>query len=162
MKLNKVISGGQTGADRGALKAAMAAGLKTGGWCPNGRRAEDGRIPDEYRLDETPSTDYPQRTEWNVRDSDATIVFTWGGPGRGSSLTAKFCALMKKPYRIIDISDSDEEKIGIHIAGFIRMVDPETLNVGGTRGSNAPGIEERVMQSILLLNKVKCCHRISR
>ena len=70
-----LISGGQTGADRAALDFALAANLTHGGWCPRGRLAEDGPIPARYTLRETPSANYLQRTEWNVRDSDGTVVF---------------------------------------------------------------------------------------
>ena len=76
----KIISGGQTGADRGGLDAAMDLGIEHGGWCPKGRRAEDGRIPDRYTLEETTSTDYTVRTEKNVEWADGTVVFTFGAP----------------------------------------------------------------------------------
>mgnify|MGYP006174065873 CR=1 FL=1 len=76
--LARIISGGQTGVDRAALDAAMAAQYPVGGWCPQGRRAEDGPIPRDYPLRETPSAEYAQRTLWNVRDSDATLVLTPG------------------------------------------------------------------------------------
>jgi hypothetical protein len=72
--LVRVVSGGQTGVDRAALDAALACGLPCGGWCPRGRRAEDGPIDPGYPLRETPGDDYAERTEWNVRDSDATLV----------------------------------------------------------------------------------------
>ena len=69
----KIISGGQTGVDRGALDAAIELEIPHGGWCPQGRTAEDGRISDRYELRETDSPDYPVRTERNVLDSDATL-----------------------------------------------------------------------------------------
>jgi hypothetical protein len=72
--LSKIVSGGQTGVDRGALDAAIAAGLAHGGWCPQGRRAEDGAIPERYHFRETPSSRYAVRTAWNVCDSDGTLV----------------------------------------------------------------------------------------
>jgi hypothetical protein len=72
----KIVSGGQTGADRAALDWALAHGVPCGGWCPKGRKAEDGPIDLKYSLKETPSESYIQRTEWNVRDSDATILFS--------------------------------------------------------------------------------------
>jgi hypothetical protein len=50
----KIVSGGQTGVDRAALDWAIQRGIPHGGWCPRGRRAEDGRIPERYRLRETP------------------------------------------------------------------------------------------------------------
>ncbi|MCC6355238.1 MAG: putative molybdenum carrier protein [Verrucomicrobiae bacterium] len=83
--IEKIVSGGQTGADRAALDAAIALGIPHGGWCPKGRRAEDGRIPGRYRLAETPGANYLQRTEWNVRDSDGTVLFTLGKAATGGS-----------------------------------------------------------------------------
>ena len=71
-----IVSGGQTGADRAALDWALAHGMPCGGWCPKGRKAEDGPIDSKYPLKETPSSSYLQRTEWNVRDSDATVLFS--------------------------------------------------------------------------------------
>ena len=70
----EIVSGGQTGVDRAALDAALALGMRCGGWCPAGRWAEDGPIDPRYPLRETPSGDPAQRTEWNVRDSDATLI----------------------------------------------------------------------------------------
>jgi len=72
----KIVSGGQTGADQAALDWAMKRGVPHGGWCPKGRRAEDGPIGGRYQLKETPSSNYLQRTEWNARDSDGTVVFS--------------------------------------------------------------------------------------
>ncbi len=74
--LNKIVSGGQTGADRAALDWAIEHKADHAGWCPKGRKAEDGSIPDHYQLNATPTANYLQRTEWNVRDSDATAIFT--------------------------------------------------------------------------------------
>ena len=76
MKSIKIVSGGQTGADRAALDWALAHGVECGGWCPKGRKAEDGPIDPKYPLKKTPSAAYIQRTEWNVRDSDATVLFS--------------------------------------------------------------------------------------
>ena len=71
-----IVSGGQTGADRAALDWALKHNVPCGGWCPKGRKAEDGPIDSKYPLQETPSSSYLQRTEWNVRDSDATVLFS--------------------------------------------------------------------------------------
>jgi predicted Rossmann-fold nucleotide-binding protein len=76
----RLVSGGQTGVDRAALDVALELGVPCGGWCPKGRRAEDGRIPDCYPLTETRTGDYATRTRWNVRDSDFTLVLSWGEP----------------------------------------------------------------------------------
>src|SRR5438094_67296 len=90
----KIISGGQTGVDRAALDFAVAHGIAHGGWCPRGRLAEDGRIEERYQLMETPSDDPIQRTEWNVRDSQVTVVFSiaaqlTGGSKKTAELAAK-------------------------------------------------------------------------
>jgi hypothetical protein len=150
MKLECIVSGGQTGADRGGLKAAFFLGIAMGGWCPKGRKAEDGEIPEEYPLRETPSTQYVQRTEWNVRDSDATLVFIHGAMGRGSSVTVRHCQNLRKPCCVIDLSKSDDKANARLVSEFIEKHDPRVLNIAGTRGSKAPGIEEQVTRVILL------------
>ena len=71
-----IVSGAQTGADRAALDWAIEHRIPHGGWCPHGRKAEDGTIDPRYKLQETPSSGNPQRTEWNARDSDGTVVFS--------------------------------------------------------------------------------------
>src|ERR1022692_3703229 len=83
--LQKIVSGGQTGADRAALDFAIEHGIPHGGWCPKGRRSEEGPIDVRYELKETPSTVYLQRTEWNARDSDGTVVFSIGPTLSGGS-----------------------------------------------------------------------------
>ena len=85
----KIISGGQAGVDRAALDIALELGIECGGWCPKGRGAEDGRIGPKYPLLETGSEDPNVRTERNVRDSDATLIFTWGKPTGGTAYTIK-------------------------------------------------------------------------
>jgi hypothetical protein len=87
--LRKVVSGGQSGVDRAALDAARELGIPNGGWCPRGRLAEDGRIARRYRLVETPSGNYVQRTEWKVRDSDGTLIVNRGRLDGGTLLTAE-------------------------------------------------------------------------
>jgi hypothetical protein len=72
----KIVSGGRTGADRAALDWALSRGIECGGWCPKGRKAEDGRIDPKYPLIETPSASYVQRTEWNVRNTGGTVIFS--------------------------------------------------------------------------------------
>ena len=95
-----IVSGGQTGVDRAALDAAMALGLEVGGWCPKGRRAADGPIPDSYPLTETKCNKYRTRTRWNVRDSDATLILCEGEPTGGTALTVQFCEQLNKPFLI--------------------------------------------------------------
>jgi len=94
----KIISGRQTGADRAALDFAIANGIPHGGWCPKGRKAEDGPIDSRYQLEETPSADYAQRTEWNVRDSDGTVVFSIAAAlTGGSKKTVELAQRHQKP-----------------------------------------------------------------
>ena len=88
--LKKIISGGQTGVDRGALDAALAAGFSCGGWCPQGKRAEDGKIPDRYPLEETRSAHYLDRTHRNVEDSDGTLIIARVPLLGGTRATARF------------------------------------------------------------------------
>src|SRR5688572_16678238 len=98
----KIISGGQTGVDRAALDVALELGLPCGGWCPKGRKAEDGVIDPKYPLQETSTDDYPQRTEKNVQDSDATLILTRGKPDGGTALTRSLAREHKKPCKVVN------------------------------------------------------------
>ena len=98
-----IVSGGQTGVDRAALDTALALGLTVGGWCPLGRRAEDGPIPRPDCLRETPTQDYAQRPEWNVRDSDATLILFRGRLTGGSARTAEHAARLGRPLLTLDL-----------------------------------------------------------
>src|SRR4029077_5215640 len=101
-KLLKVISGGQTGVDRGALDAALALQVECGGWCPEGRLAEDGIIPKRYPVMELANGGYPERTARNVADSDGTLVIANGKPIGGTRETVDCCIEMRKPYLVIE------------------------------------------------------------
>ena len=98
MTITKIISGGQTGADRGGLDAAIELEVPHDGGCPKGRKAEDGVIPDKYDLQETESGDYLDRAEANVVEADATVIFTYCPMQGGSLRTAEFCRKHGKPY----------------------------------------------------------------
>jgi hypothetical protein len=141
----KVVSGGQTGVDRAALDAALGAGLPCGGWCPRGRLAEDGPIDPAYPLVETPSADYAARTEWNVRDSDATLVVARGRPTGGTALTMALARRYGKPLLVVDLSRNPSPE---EVAGWIQVRQVATLNVAGPRESQRPGIG-REAQSFL-------------
>ena len=132
-----VISGGQTGVDRAALDAALELGVPCGGWCPKGRRAEDGRIPDRYPLLEAPTADYPARTAANVRDSDATLILSVGPPTGGTLLTLNLCVKNGKPYLLVDLRTADAGAAA-KAAGWLRS--HESVNVAGPRESKSPGV----------------------
>jgi hypothetical protein len=100
--LLKVISGGQTGVDRGALDAALALQVECGGWCPEDRLAEDGTIPKRYPVMELANAGYAERTARNVADSDGTLIISNGVPLGGTRETVDRCIEMRKPHLIID------------------------------------------------------------
>ncbi len=95
--VERMVSGGQTGADRAALDWAIEQGISHGGWCPQGRQAEDGPLPERHHLHETPKTDYLQRTEWNVRDSDGTVIISLAASLSGGSLSTARPASPPRP-----------------------------------------------------------------
>lgn len=101
--VERIISGGQTGADRAGLEAGLTLGLQIGGHCPHGRRAEDGRVPRKYPLTPTASSDYRERTRRNVARSDATIVFSFGPPSSGSKFTLAEARHLAKPVLFVEL-----------------------------------------------------------
>jgi hypothetical protein len=133
----KIISGGQTGADRAALDVALTLSLPIGGGCPKGRRAEDGMIPDCYPLTETPEADYDTRTRRNVEDSDGTLILNLGTLDGGTALTVKLARQMGKPCLMVALED------GIEPTAFQEWLDAHpiaVLNVAGPRESKRPGV----------------------
>jgi hypothetical protein len=137
-QLKMIVSGGQTGVDRAALDAALAAGLPVGGWCPKGRLAEDGRIADRYPLQETPSRMYRHRTEWNVRDSDGTLVLYWGELQDGTLATVKLARdKYRRPLLMMNLLEPVSPK---EVVAWIERSGIKTLNVAGPRESSRLGI----------------------
>src|SRR4051812_42049900 len=137
----KVISGGQTGVDRAALDVALDLDLPCGGWCPQGRRAEDGTIPDRYPLRETPWWGYPQRTEWNVRDSDGTLILTFGAPDGGTALTVELAKKHRRPHLVVRLNTAEESRDAVR--AWLQSHGIRVLNVAGPRESTDPGIHAR-------------------
>ena len=137
--IERIVSGGQTGVDRAALDTALALGLPCGGWCPRGRRAEDGEIDPRYPLQETPSADYPQRTEWNVRDSDGTLILTRGRPSGGTALTITLARRHGRPVLVFDLEQDPDPA---EVPGWAEAHAVAVLNVAGPRESQQPGIED--------------------
>jgi len=144
--VDKIISGGQTGADRGGLDAAMKLGIPHGGWCPKRRRAEDGRVPSRYQLRETEQASYQSRTRRNVLDSDGTVIFSYGRLEGGSLLTARVASEIGKPHLHLDLGQSGTitAVVVARLQNWIAEKGIHVLNVAGSRESKAPGIEVAV------------------
>ena len=112
--ITTIVSGGQTGVDRAALDWALSRGLAIAGWCPSGRKAEDGCLDPQYLLKETPSSGYTQRTRWNVRDSDGTLILVRGKLEGGTALTARIAEELGRPLLIIHLeAEQGEERDAI-------------------------------------------------
>ncbi len=155
--IERIISGGQTGADRAALDAAIHLGYATGGWVPQGRTDENGVIPPHYSNlveadDENPAT----RTELNVRDSDATVIFSHGPLMGGSALTKTKANDLGKPHCHLDLSSLPVPEAVEHLRLWLHHVDPNVLNVAGPRASTDPTIYEKtreILESVLSTTK---------
>ncbi len=150
----KIVSGGQTGVDRAALDAAILLGIAHGGWCPRGRLAEDGTIPEGYRLRQTETADYPQRTEKNVLDSDATLIVCHGRPSGGTLLSAQLARRHDKPLLVVDLDEIPAEDVARCRAALFEWLETNrvaTLNVAGPRESQAQGIHQ---ESFDLLTRI--------
>lgn len=152
----KIISGGQTGVDRGALDAALHLGVACGGWCPEGRKAEDGEIPPEYPLEVLPGSGYRKRTKQNVLDSDATVIIYFGeiNPRSGTELTKKECVRARRPFLLIDGHAIRPDEAANMLKLFYQDNGVECLNVAGPRASDTPEAYQFTRETIeLLLSK---------
>ncbi len=134
----KIISGGQTGVDRGALDAALAQGADCGGWCPAGRLAEDGVIPGRYPLSELAGGDYLARTRQNVEDSDGTVIIYFGCPSGGTERTLEFCIALGRPYLLLDANEVSPARAAVRVAEFADGLPGDRLNFAGPRASGEP------------------------
>jgi hypothetical protein len=155
------VSGGQTGVDRAALDAALAAGIEIGGWCPRDRRSEDGVIPARYPLRETASRSYAVRTEWNVRDSDATLVLVLDHISSGTRLTIESARSQGQPLRIEYLSVNPDpgllldefslaQRVG-EVSDWIRREGVRTLNIAGPRGSARKDVYSKASEFLSML-----------
>lgn len=161
----KIVSGGQTGADRAGLDAAIELGIPHGGWCPKERLAEDGPIPDRYALRETDSFQYIIRTERNVCDSDATLIFHRHAPTGGTAATIALARRHRKPFLALDIAKFANSEAaacrirewldGLSIQGELGAStasdsDGVVLNVAGPRESTLPGIYRTARELLVM------------
>ncbi|MEE2947083.1 MAG: putative molybdenum carrier protein [Verrucomicrobiota bacterium] len=139
--LLKIVSGGQTGADRAALDWALANDVACGGWCPLGRWAEDGVIDARYPLRETPEPNPAQRTEWNIRDSDGTLIVSLAKRlFGGTRLTEDLAKRLAKPHLVLSKTDGDLSKQAETLVRFIAANEIAVLNVAGPRASGEPNL----------------------
>ena len=141
--ISRIISGGQTGVDRGALDAAIELDIPHGGKCPRGRLAEDGRIPNQYQLSETESRRYSVRTEMNVVESDGTLIFFYGQLSGGTELTRRMAIKNQKPFFLFDFTNPPELD---EVASWIVGENIATLNCAGPRESSCEGISSLTRQ----------------
>lgn len=154
MALIKIVSGGQTGVDRGALDAALVAGFSCGGWCPADRTAEDGEIPERYPLTPLPvgavgnisqvrearqlAEQYRGRTLKNIQTSNGTVILFSGSLSGGTLLTQKLCVREKKPFTALDAQSMTKLRAAETIAQFVQEHGISVLNVAGPRLSGWP------------------------
>lgn len=143
--IEKIISGGQTGVDRAALDAALANGIACGGWCPSGRHADDGPIPDRYPLQETADMDHTVRTENNVRDSDGTLMLYRGKLQGGTAYAVLMAEHLKRPVMALNLDTGPD---AASIADWIASNGIRVLYVGGQRESSSPGIYQAASELI--------------
>jgi hypothetical protein len=138
--VKKIISGGQTGADRAALDFAIKQNIPHGGWVPKYRAAEDGRIPDVYQLQEMPTYSYSRRTEQNVIDSDGTVIISHGRLTGGSAFAAKMAKKHGRPWLHLDMAKLVVDKAGRRLQQWADDNRISALNVAGPRQSTDPTI----------------------
>ncbi len=143
--IEKIVSGGQTGVDRAALDAAMARGIPCGGWCPAGRMADDGPIPERYPLEETRDIDHTVRTGANVRDSDATIMLNRGALQGGTAYAVEIAKHMNRPVMVVDLERPPD--LGM-ITAWLVQHRVRVLHIGGPREVSRPGIYDQARRFV--------------
>jgi len=145
----KIISGAQTGVDRGALDAAQQSNVQCGGWVPEGRKAEDGVISKDYPVQVLVGAGYRQRTKKNVQDSDGTVIIYFGSLSGGTEQTLRFCLSEHKPYLLLDAHEVMPKLAAIRINEFLRNINGETLNFAGPREGGEQGAHDYTLQSVI-------------
>ena len=133
--IKKIISGGQTGADRAALDAVIKLGIPHGGWIPKGRITEEGPLPEGYQMREMPTESYAARTEQNVIDSEGTLVICRGKPTDGTDYTREMALKHKKQLLHVDLNRTTSFDAASLINSWIKLHRIKILNVAGPRES---------------------------
>ncbi len=145
----KIISGGQTGADRAALDAAITLQIDHGGWLPKGRKTEEGPLPLQYKLQELASAKYRDRTEQNILDSDGTLLFSFGPLTGGSALTEALAVRHNRPCLHINLELISLKKTYNAVELWLEEYSINTVNIAGPRASGEPRIYDAVYQVLL-------------
>jgi len=149
-----IVSGGQTGVDRGALDAALEAQVPCGGWCPESRLAEDGRIPDRYPVKELPCAGYEERTRQNIRDSDGTLIVHFGPMSGGTLYTFDRCLIYGRPVHLVNGAILPVEDAAFRAKAFIAKHGIERLNVAGPRASLCPQAHAYAQELVAILLRI--------
>lgn len=144
--IQKIISGGQTGADRAALDFAIKNNLPYGGWVPKGRKTEDGILPEKYHLQEMATEQYSKRTEKNILDSDGTLIVSHGLLTGGSALTRELAKQHRKSWIHVDLKATPYPEAARMIREWVRRNGVKAMNVAGARGSKDPKIYQAVIE----------------
>ena len=153
-QLTKIVSGGQTGTDRAALDCAIQFGLEHGGWCPAGRIAEDGVIPQHYQLNELAEAGYKQRTRQNIIDSDGTLILNLGDLDGGTLATSKLAKHLQKPYLLVQLDSEVLEDDVASVISWLAQSQIKVLNVAGARESKRQGSYQLAREFLQQLFKV--------
>jgi len=148
----KIISGGQTGADRAALDAAIELGLQHGGWLPRGRKTEDGTLPEKYDLMELESENYRHRTEKNVTESDGTLIVAFGPLTGGTALTESLAIKHDRSLLVLDLEEIDQAQAKAAVEKWLTQQKISLLNVAGPRASGEPRIYAAVKNLLLAID----------
>jgi hypothetical protein len=154
MPLAKIVSGGQSGVDRGALDAALDAGFTCGGWAPEGRTAEDGVVPARYPLIELAGGGYQERTLANVRDSDGTAILYFGELEGGTRQTALYCQEQRKPCELLNAERLTPAQSARELVAFVAGNGIAVLNVAGPRASKWAGAHDYAYETLTQLLRV--------
>lgn len=145
LPVTRIVSGGQTGADRAALDWALAHGVPHGGWCPEGRLAEDGVIDARYLLRELPGGGYLERTRQNVVDSEATLILNRGELSGGTLATRQFALEAGKPFLLVALDTPATATTFAEARAWLRDHAVAVLNVAGPRETKRPGMYRQTL-----------------
>jgi hypothetical protein len=152
--IDKIISGGQTGADQAALDVAVKYNIAHGGWIPKGRKTEAGPLPSRYRLTQMQTTDYRDRTRQNILDSQGTVIFFRNHLTGGSRLTRDVAKSIRKPFCSVNLLVNDPFESAVILQSFVQENNIRILNVAGPRASHDPGIyvdTKMILETLLYL-----------